>query len=237
LQTGLNQGTWKVVAVTGATTLTLQRDDGGSFVAESGVQWSLIVGTKITVLPGTYSSFAVPAAVNDLDLEGWGAGSDVVISDVSSPLISVEGSRCRLSGFRLEGTGIGIEIDGRDNVFEKHRFSPSLTGRYSVGVGAVGNRVLDAAENSDKSCFTVSPHPSRGDFVGASEVAIQAAVDAAAADPQLKRVFLGAGSYTLSATVVIPSGITVFGAGYGTVVAGDGTFPLFTLNAGGNQTV
>ena len=102
---------------------------------------------------------------------------------------------------------------------------------------------MDSVENSEKYAYTVatSLSPSRGDFVvtaaqNATQT-IQAAVNAAAADPHIKRVVLGAGTFTLSNTVNIPTGITVVGSGFGTTVAGTGVFPAFTLNAAGNQTI
>jgi hypothetical protein len=149
----------------------------------------------------------------------------------------VQGNRCRISGFRFEGAGVAIEVTGQDNYFEQNRFANTLTSRYQIDPSATGNNIKDSFENSERVAYTVSPLPSRGDFVGSNEVAIQAAVNAAAADPQVKRVFLGAGVYTLNATVTVPPGITIFGSGYDTSVTSTlGTFPGFTLTTG-NQTI
>jgi len=231
LQTGANQGTWKVVAVNGATSLTLERFDGGVFTAEANVQWSLVVGTKLVVLPGTYTPITLGSTHNDVDIEAWGNGSDVIVSG-GTPLLKVDGSRCRVSGFRFEDSGVAVEVNGKDNFFEKNRFAPTLTTRYQIGASATGNIIKDGFENSERVAYTVSPLPSRGDFAGNSQVAIQAAVDAAAADPQVKRVYLGAGTYTLTAPVVVPINITIFGSGFATTVVGDSTFPAFTLTSG-----
>jgi len=236
IQTGANQGDWKVVAVTGATSLTLERYDGVSFTAQAGVQWSIVVGTKLIVLPGTYTPFTIGPNHNDVDIEAWGNGSDVILSG-GTPLLTVQGNRCRISGFRFEGAGVAIEVTGQDNYFEKNRFANTLASRYQIDPSATGNSIKDSFENSERVAYTVSPLPSRGDFVGSNEVAIQAAVNAAAVDPQVKRVFLGAGVYTLNATVTVPPGITIFGSGYDTSVTSTlGTFPGFTLTTG-NQTI
>lgn len=233
LALGANAGTWKITAVVNATTVTLTRDDGGAFVVAGGLTWSLAVGTRIVVLPGTYEPFTIPATVTDLSLEAWSAGADVLVSG-GSPLITAAGSRCRISGFRLEDTGTGFSVSGKDNTFERNRFSSSLTSRYALT--GTGNKIYDAPENSDKHAYTVSASPSRADFVGTSEAAIQAAVDAAAADPHIKNVYIGAGTYTFTTTVTVPQGITIIGSGYGTQLVGDGLFPAFTLTTG-NQTI
>jgi hypothetical protein len=230
ITSGTNQGTWKVTNIINATQVTITRTDGGSFAVDSSITWSIAVGTKIVVLPGTYDPLVIPQGKNDIVVEAWG---DVVVTG-SSPLITVSGNRCRVSGFRLEDTGTGIDVSGADNVFERNMFSSTLSGKYSVT--GTGNRIYDAAENSDKVAYTISVYPSRGDFVGNSEVAIQAAIDAADADPHIKRVFIGAGTYTLTNTVTIPAGVSVFGSGYVTNLVGDGSFAAFTLTTG-SQTI
>lgn len=233
IASGANAGTWKITNVISATIVTLTRDDGLLFVAAGSLTWSIAVGTKIIVLPGTYDPFTIPATVTDLSFEAWGAGADVLVSG-GSTLITVAGSRCRISGFRLEDTGTGFSVSGKDNTFECNRFSSSLTSRYALT--GTGNKIYDAPENSDKHAYTVSASPSRADFVGTSEAAIQAAVDAAAADPHIKNVYIGAGTYSFTSTVTVPHGITITGSGYGTQLVGTGAFPAFTLTTG-NQTI
>jgi pectin methylesterase-like acyl-CoA thioesterase len=73
-------------------------------------------------------------------------------------------------------------------------------------------------------------------LTGEVKAAIQAAVDAAAADPHIKNVYIGAGTYTFTATVTVPQGITITGSGYNTQLVGTGAFPAFTLTTG-NQTI
>jgi len=230
----VNNGSWKVVQVLGATSVLLERYDGDSFIAEADLGWNISAGAKIWVLPGTYDDFIVQNTQHDVDIEAW--SGDVVITG-GTPLITVNGHRNRIAGFRLEDNGVGIQVNGRDNIFENNRFSNTLTARYNFASDATDNKAYDAPESFERSCYTVSSVPSRADFSGTDQVAIQAALNAAGADPHIKSVFIGAGTYILTGTITVPQHVTVFGSGYATHLEGDGSFAAFTLNAGGGQTI
>jgi len=231
-----NRGSWKVIQVLSATSVRLERFDGGSWTTSSGHVWDLLTGSKIWVLPGTYQNFTIQETKNDVYLQAWGSGSDVIIQG-GSPCILVKGNRCRISGFRLEDPGTGIQVTGSDNLFEGNRFGTNLTAKYLIDTTALRNRMLDSIENNDKVAYVVSTLPSRGDFVGSTHAAIQAAVTAAGNDPHIKTVYIGAGSYTFAATVNVPASVTVVGSGYGTLLTGTGAFAAFTLNAAGGHTI
>jgi len=207
-----------------------------------GMPWYYWSGAKIWVLPGTYEPFTIPQNRCDIDIEAWGAGSDTVIvaEPTDAACITVAGHRNRIAGFRFAGgvpiTGVGIALVGTGNTMENNRFETA--NRYSIATTAADNRILDGAENSQKTAYTVGVGPSRADFIGTDELPIQAAVDAADADPHIKRVIIGAGTYTLTAPVVVPAGLTIIGNGYSTEIVGTGVpaTPAFQL-LGDNHTI
>ena len=243
IQAGVNAGSFRIISVSllGGTSAVLERTDGLTFSNETNVYWGFISGSKVWVLPGQYDTFTIPNYQNDADIEAWGAGHDTLIvgDPTDSPLIRIDGSRCRIKGFRFVGgtpsTGVAVELNGMDNVLESNRYETAL--RYAIGSGATGNQIYDAPEAVDRTYYTVSTFPSRGDFVGSSEVVIQAALDAAMLDDHINKVVLGNGTWTLTATIDVPAGITLEGSGYQTELLGDGLFPALTLDSGGNQTI
>lgn len=245
IKAGPNSGSFRIIDVTtGGASVTLVRTDGLTFSNGTNLYWSFITGAKIWVLPGQYSgpggAIIIPAGINDVDIEAWGAGHDtLIVNDVGiSPLLRIEGNRCRVKGFRFASDTPGcvaVEIIGSNNVFTENQYETDT--RFSIGANAFGNQIYDAPEAVDRTYLTVSNYPSRGDFVGDSETSIQAALDAASLDPHLNKVVLGKGTWTLTTTIDVPAGITLEGSGYMTELLGDGLFPALTLNAGGNQTV
>jgi hypothetical protein len=240
IQAGANVGTFKIISQSGASAV-LQRTDGVAFTNETGVYWNFTTGAKVWVLPGQYDTFTIPSYRSDIDIEAWGAGGDTMIvgDPTDTPLLQIDGSRCRIKGFRFVGgvpvTGIAVTINGLNNTLESNRYDTPV--RYSFGSYATGNQIYDAPESYDRTYLTVSTLPSRGDFVGSSQVAIQAALDAASADSHINKVVLGEGVWTLSSTINVPTGVTLEGSGYLTQLAGTGAFAALTLNASGKQTV
>lgn len=236
-----NTGSFKIVSIEDATGIVVERDDSKpwdfTMPASASLTWNILTGAKIVVLPGTYTDFTIPQSRNDIDLEAW--GSDVILSG-GDPLITVEASRCRIAGFRFEGTGVGIRVEGRDNIFERNIFRSDITTRYDIVStpmfplieGAVNTKIFGAPENLDKTCYTVASHLGRGDFVGLTGGCIQAAVDAAENDDQIKTVFIGAGNYSISSAINVPSGITIIGSGYNTVLTSTGSTIAFQLTTG-----
>jgi hypothetical protein len=192
------------------------------------------------VLPGQYDVFNIPNFNNDIDIEAWGAGHDTLIvgSDTDSPLVLLDGNRCRIKGFRFAGgvptTGVAVQVNGTNNVFESNRYETGV--RFAFGADAFGNQIYDAPEAVDRTYYTVSTTPSRGDFVGSNGEIIQAALDAAMLDDHINKVILGNGTWTLTTTITVPEGITLEGSGYLTELLGDGLFPALTLS-GGHQTI
>jgi hypothetical protein len=244
-----NVGSFKIVDVTlSPNSVVLERYDGKVFVADSAVDWHFTAGAKITVLPGTYNPFDIPNSINDLEIEAWGDGNDVVIAgtDAVTTLINVAGCRNKIKGLRLEGghpaTGVGFAITGSDNVFEGNVYGTA--NRVSIASTAFRNKILDAPEDYRRTTYTVGVAQSRADYVGlaASGVysfssVLQNAINVANADSHIKEVRLGAGTYVLDSTVTVPANIIITGSGYGTHIQGDGTFSAFTLDTAGNQTV
>lgn len=239
-----NAGNFKVVQNISDHKVRLQRFDGGTFANATALTWYFLVGAKLTVLPGTYSPFTIQSNKHDIEIEAWAGGDSLIAGEpTDGTLLTVLSNRCKISGFRfvggIPGSAVAVALAGSDNVFENNRYETAT--RFIIGANARGNRILDAAENPQKTAYTVSAYPSRADFVGTTYAAIQAAVDAAAADSHVTRVFIGSGTYTLTQTVNIPVGVTVFGSGYSTQLLGSGTgFAAFTLqDAGGigGQTV
>jgi hypothetical protein len=236
-----NTGSFKIVSIEDATGIVVERDDSKpwdfTMPASASLTWNILTGAKIVVLPGTYTGFTIPQSRNDIDLEAW--GSDVILSG-GDPLITVEASRCRIAGFRFEGTGVGIRVEGRDNIFERNIFGSEITTRYEIVStpmfplidGAVNTKIFGAPENLDKTCYTVASHLGRGDFVGLTDACIQAAVDAAENDDQIKTVFIGAGNYSISSAINVPVGITVIGSGYNTVLTSTSSTIAFQLTTG-----
>lgn len=243
----VNIGSFQITDVLSVTQVELTRYDGQVFIAETGLKWDFAAGSKIIVLPGQYNKSTIQANRNDVDLEAWGSGSDVLISgDIASPvLLTVNGNRCRVKGFRFSGgtlsTGVAIQVNGQNNTFEGNRFETAL--RYAFGSNAYGNQVYDAPEATSRTAYTVAGvtttlNLSRADFVGSDQAAIQAAINAASADKHINRVVLGKGTWTLTATITMPSGLTLEGSGYGTLLTSvSGLFPALTLSTGGGQTV
>jgi len=205
------------------------------------VYWGFVTGAKIWVLAGQYDAFAIPNYQNDIDIEAWGAGHDTMIvgDPLVSPLLELDGNRCRIKGFRFVGgipiTGIAVNITGENNVFEDNRYETA--NRFTFGAYAVGNQIYDAPEAIDRTYLTVATQPSRGDFVGTSDVVIQAALDEASIDSTINRVILGEGTWTLTTTIYLPANLTLEGSGYGTELVGTGVFPALTLTSGGHQTI
>lgn len=242
IQAGVNIGSYRIITCAYPyTTVTIERTDGLTFTSESNVYWYFTSGAKIWVLPGQYDTFEIPNYRSDIDIEAWGAGSDTVIvgDPTDSPLILLNGSRCRIKGFRFVGgvsvTGVAIQINGQNNTFEDNRYDTPI--RFSFGAEARGNKIYDAQEAIDRTCLTVSTSLSRADYVGSSQVAIQAALDALSSDTQINRVVLGEGTWTLTSTITVPANVILEGSGYGTQLVGNGTFAALTLNASGNQTI
>jgi hypothetical protein len=243
----VNIGSFQITGWISTTQVTLTRFDSQVFIAEAGLKWDFAAGSKIIVLPGQYTKTTIPLNRNDVDLEAWGAGSDVFISGtIADPvLLTVNGNRCRIKGFRFSGgtlsTGVAIQVNGQNNTFEAGRFETAL--RYAFGSNAFGNQIYDAPEAVSRTAYTVAGvtttlNLSRADFVGSDQVAIQAAINAASADKHINRVVLGKGTWTLTATVTVPSGLTLEGSGYGTLLTSvSGLFPALTLGTGGGQTI
>lgn len=243
IQAGANAGSFRIISVD--TVLGaycgIERTDGGVFTNEAGtVYWRFFAGSKIWVLPGQYDVFNIPNFNNDIDIEAWGAGHDTLIvgSDTDSPLVLLDGNRCRIKGFRFAGgvptTGVAVQVNGTNNVFESNRYETGV--RFAFGADAFGNQIYDAPEAVDRTYYTVSTTPSRGDFVGSNGEIIQAALDAAMLDDHINKVILGNGTWTLTTTITVPEGITLEGSGYLTELLGDGLFPALTLS-GGHQTI
>jgi hypothetical protein len=248
VQGGINAGSFRIISVDtiAGAYCEIERVDGGVFTNEAGtVFWRFFAGSKIWVLPGQYDVFNIPNFSNDIDIEAWGAGHDTLIvgSNTESPLVLLDGNRCRIKGFRFAGgvptTGVAVQVNGTNNVFESNRYETGV--RFAFGPDAFGNQIYDAPEAVDRTYYTVSTIPSRGDFVGSSEEVIQAALDAAMFDGHINKVILGNGTWTLTSTIYVPEGITLEGSGYLTELLGDGLFPALTLDAspptGGHQTI
>jgi len=236
----VNQGSWRIIQYINPTTVVVERTDGQAFIDETNLVWNYLAGSKIWVLPGSYAGFTVQESRNDLDIEAWGAGGDtIVIGDsLTSPLVTINGHRCRIKGFRFAGgvpsVGVAVQVNGTNNTFDDNLFQTGQ--RYAFGARATGNRVQDGPESPRSTALTVSTQGSRADYVGTDQASLQAAITAASLDP-LGRVSLGAGTWTLTAPVTVPANVTVQGSGYGTQLVGNGTFPALQLAAGGHQTV
>ena len=239
-----NIGSFKIIDFYGSlptNSIILERYDGLSFVNEIDVYWQYTAGAKIWVLPGTYNPLSLSEAINDVDIEAWGAGNDTLItgSSTDSTLIDVLGNRNKISGFRLTGgnpsTGVGIRLRGSDNVIENNVYESA--NRIQIDSTALRNKILDAPEDYRRIAYTVGLSKSRADFVGSSSSVIQSAVDAASSDTHCNRVFIGAGTYTLDSTINVPANVTIIGTGHDTHIVGNGTFSAFTLNSSGNQTI
>ena len=243
IQAGINAGSFKItsIPVIGGSSAVLTRTDGLTFSNETGVYWGFVAGAKIWVLAGQYDAFTIPNYQNDIDIEAWGAGHDTMIvgDPLVSPLLELDGNRCRIKGFRFVGgipiTGVAVNITGENNVFEANRYETA--NRFTFGAYAVGNQIYDAPEAVDRTYLTVATQPSRGDFVGTSDVVIQAAVDEASIDSTINRVILGEGTWTLTTTIYLPANVTLEGSGYGTELVGTGAFPALMLTSGGHQTI
>jgi hypothetical protein len=242
IQAGVNAGSYRIIVCNSPyTTVTIERTDGLSFTSGTGIYWYFTTGAKIWVLPGQYDTFSIPNYRSDVDLEAWGAGSDTLLvgDPTDTPLLQVDGSRCRIKGFRFVGgvpvTGVAVQLNGQNNTLEDNRYDTAI--RYAFGTYATGNQIYDTQESVDRTCLTVSTKPSRGDFVGSSQVAIQAALDALSSDTHLSKVVLGEGVWTLSSTINVPANVILEGSGYGTQLVGNGAFAALTLNASGKQTV
>ena len=246
LQAGSNTGTYRIIVCDPPyDEVTIERIDGLSFTNETGIYWNFTAGAKIWVLPGQYDIFSIPNYRSDIEIEAWGSGSDTMIvgDPTDATLLQIDGSRCRIKGFRFVGgvpvTGTAIEVNGSNNTFEANRYDTAV--RYSFGTYAFNNHIYDAPEAIDRTYLTVSTSPSRGDYVVGAyinpEDSIQAALDAASADPHINRVILGKGTWTLTGTITVPANITLEGSGYETELAGDGLFPALTLSVGGRQTI
>ena len=126
-------------------------------------------------------------------------------------------------------------LNGQNNTLEDNRYDTAI--RYAFGPYASGNQIYDAQESVDRTYLTVSTKLSRGDFVGSSQVAIQAALDALSSDLHISKVILGEGVWTLTSTINVPANVILEGSGYGTQLVGNGAFAALTLNASGKQTV
>ena len=241
IQAGVNIGSYRIITCAYPyTTITIERTDGLTFTSETDVYWYFTSGAKIWVLPGQYDTFEIPNYRSDIDIEAWGAGSDTVIvgDPTDSPLILVNGSRCRIKGFRFVGgvpsTGVAVQINGQNNTLESNRYDTAR--RVAFGAEARGNKIYDAQEAIDRTYLTVSTSLSRADYVGSSQVAIQAALNALSSDTQINRVILGEGTWTLTSTITVPTNVILEGSGYGTQLVGNGTFAALTLTSG-KQTV
>ena len=242
IQAGVNAGSYRIITCnTPYTTVTIERTDGLSFTSGTNIYWYFTTGAKIWVLPGQYDTFSIPNYRSDVDIEAWGAGSDTLIvgDPTDSPLLQIDGSRCRIKGFRFVGgvpvTGVAVQINGQNNTLEDNRYDTAL--RYAFDTYASGNQIYDAQEAVDRTYLTVSTKVSRGDFVGNSQVVIQAALDALSSDTHLNRLVLGEGVWTLTSTINVPANVILEGSGYGTQLVGNGAFAALTLNASGKQTV
>ena len=242
IQAGVNAGSYRIITCNiPYTSVTIERTDGLSFTNDTNVYWYFTAGAKIWVLSGQYDTFSIPNYRSDIDIEAWGAGSDTLIvgDPTDSPLIQIDGSRCRIKGFRFVGgvpvTGVAVHINGQNNTLEDNRYDTAI--RYTFDTYAFGNRIYDSQEAIYRTCLTVSTKPSRGDFVGSSQVAIQAALDALSSDTHINKVVLGEGTWTLTSTINVPANVILEGSGYKTQLLGNGTFAALTLNSSGNQTV
>lgn len=232
---GGNTGSHRITSWVDSNTVTLERVDGGpAFTNDTGLYWAFLSGSKIWVLPGQYSvGILIPQSLSDVDLEAWGGGDDTII--VASTPLTIDGNRCRIKGFRFVGSVEAVNITGMDCTFEANRYEAPI--RFTFGPNAFGNKIYDAPENYSRTCLTVSTSPSRGDYVGLDEAALQAALDAAALDPSINKVVLGKGTWTLTSTLNMPADVTLEGSGYATQLLGDGLFPAVTLDLAGGQTI
>jgi hypothetical protein len=243
-----NEGSYKIISIVDPNTVSVIREDGGTFSNEGGVHWSFLTGAKIWVLPGQYdggaSNFNILSSINDVDIEAWGGGDDTLIvgDSLDNPLLSLAGNRCRIKGFRFVGgdpvNGIAIEVTGNDNTFESNVYDTAI--RFDL-IG-LRNRVFDAPEAQDRTSITVSTAPSRGDYVGMDEQVVQDAVIAAYNDPHINKVVLGKGTWVFNDPVQIPSGVILEGSGYDTVIMNGGgvsmAFDLLDDGGGiGGQTI
>jgi hypothetical protein len=246
---GDNIGSYKIVDVIEplpSHSVVLERTDGLTFTDATSVQWEYVAGSKVIILPGTYNDFEIRKSLNDLEIEAWGNGSDVVITAASnvSTVVTVEGNRNRIKGLRLTGAdplnGIGFHVSGQGNTFENNVIETAK--RYLFESTAVDNKVIGDYEDHARSFYSVGTSLSRADFVGTSTsgiysftTALQAAIDAAAEDTHIKEVRIGAGDFILIDTLTVPSNLKISGSGYYTHLVG-GSFAAMTLD-GGNQTI
>ena len=242
IMAGPNAGTYKITSQT-SSSVTLTRYDGLSFTNETNVYWNFLTGSKIWCLPGQYDTFSIPNYRNDIDIEAWGGGSDtLIVGDWNgvvgdSPLLQIDGNRCRIKGFRFVGgvpvTGIAIQVNGSGNLFEDNRYETAI--RYGFGTYANDNQIYDTF--NQKTTLTVSNSSSYADFIGSTDAVLQAALTACSNDSHINRILLDKGTWTLSSTVNVPTGVILEGSGYQTKLMGNGLFPALTLNSSGHQTV
>lgn len=239
-----NIGSFKVIDISGDfLSATLVREDTHIFVDEAlSITWDFTTGSKILVLAGQYPPFIIPIRRNDVDIEAFGGGTGdtmIVGGDLDTTLVQIEGSRCRIKGFRFCGgdplTGVAIAVNGKNCTFERNSFDTAV--RYEFGSEATGNRVFDSIEAQDRTCLTVGTMPSRADYVGTTGLVIQAAVDEAFYDHHISKVVLGRGTWTLTETINVPHGVMLEGSGYESELVGDGTFPALTLSDDDGQTI
>ena len=242
IQAGANAGTYRIIACNPPyDEVTIERVDGIAFTNETGIYWYFTSGAKLWVLPGQYEIFSIPNYRSDIEIEAWGSGSDtMIVGDLTdTTLLQIDGSRCRIKGFRFVGgdpvTCSAITVNGSNNTFEANRYDTAT--RYVFGSNATGNHIYDAPEALDRTYLTVSTSVSRGDYVGNDEIAIQAALDAASNDPHINRVILGKGTWVLANTINVPANITLEGSGYDTELSGNGLIDALTLSVGGRQTI
>ncbi len=231
IESDLNKGCYRIIDWDSGT-ITIERDSG-TFIDDTIVYWYLTSGSKVWVLPGRYLPFTISAERNDVELAAWGAGSDTLIVG-DEPLV-VEGNRCLIKGFRFVNGVTAVSLFGKDNTFEHNKYE--TTTRYSIDDAATGNKIYDAYESPDRTYVTVSTKPSRGDFVGTTEVAIQNALNMVADDEHINRVILGKGIWSISSTIEIPKDITLEGSGHATKLLGDGSIAALKLADDGNQTI
>jgi len=236
-----NLGSYRITEILGRSEVLLERIDGRAFTDETEVVCDIVSGAKICVLAGVYDPFTIPTSRNDVELYAWGSGADTLIKGESDTevLLTINGSRCLIRGFRFAGghpeNGLAVQVNGCNNTFIGNRFETAKT--YAFGNHALGNRVHDSYEAVARTAITVGTSNSRADFIGSTEEAIQAAVNLAAQDSHIKMVILGEGQWTLSASVSVPAGLVIQGSGEKTELLGDGSFAAFSLASDGGQKI
>lgn len=236
-----NFGSFRIKEIVGRSEVLIERTDGRSFANETDIVCDIASGAKICVLSGVYDPFTIPTSRNDIELCAWGSGADTLIKGEADTqaLLTINGSRCLIRGFRFAGghpqTGVAVQVNGTHNTFIGNRYETVRA--FSFGLHALGNRVHDSFESVSRTEITVGTSNSRADLVGSTGSVIQEAIDLAAQDRHIKTVRLGEGQWTLSNSITVPGGLVIQGSGEKTHLKGNTSFAAFVLNTAGGQKV